>query len=227
MLQAQCRVLSLLMILMLAACGTPSQRHPGVHVVKAGETLYSIATRYGVDYRELARNNGVGPNYRIYVGQRLQLDSSSRKKLAGAPAIERPAQAPGVVPETPLPILNWLSPVEHGVSAVAERPTGGLGMTIEGSVGQTIRAAADGKVVYTGSGLVGFGQLIVIRHLEPFITAYGYTQRILVAEGDQVQAGQQIATMGTGPAQKPALYFEIRIRGRPVDPRLFLPGITH
>ncbi len=227
MAQAACRVLSVLMILTLAACGTPSQRNPETHVVRAGETLYSIARHYGVDYRELAHNNGIGSNYRIHTGQRLRLSSGGHKNSTGAPAAERPAQTPATPPEMPLPVLNWLSPVERGVSTVSARPTGGLGMTIEGSVGETIRAAADGKVVYTGSGLVGFGQLIVIRHSEPFITAYGYTQRILVAEGDQVQAGQQIATMGAGPAQKPALYFEIRIRGRPVDPRLFLPAIPH
>jgi len=94
---------------------------------------------------------------------------------------------------------------------------------IAGTAGQEIRAAAAGRVVYTGSGLLGYGQLVIVKHNDTHLSAYGHTQSVRVREQDSVQAGQTIATMGAGPNGSPMLYFEIRINGRPVDPTPLLP----
>ena len=93
-----------------------------------------------------------------------------------------------------------------------------------GQLGQSIRAAAAGSVVYVGSGLLGYGQLVIIKHNERYLSAYGHTQSVLIREGEEVQAGQSIATMGEGPGRRPMLYFEIRVNGQPVDPLGFLPA---
>ena len=104
------------------------------------------------------------------------------------------------------------------------RPNSSQGLTMAGQLGQPIRAAAAGTVVYVGSGLLGYGQLVIIKHNDTFLSAYGHTQSTLVSERDGVQAGQSIATMGEGPGQRPLLYFEIRVNGQPVDPLRYLPA---
>ena len=96
-------------------------------------------------------------------------------------------------------------------------------MLINGKAGQPIVAAAPGRVVYAGSGLIGYGQLIILKHNETYLSAYGYTSSLLVKEGQEVKQGQRIATMGEGPERKPRLHFEIRRNGEPVNPRQFLP----
>ena len=95
---------------------------------------------------------------------------------------------------------------------------------IAGSAGQEIRAAAAGRIVYTGSGLLGYGQLVIVKHNETYLSAYGHTKSVLVREQQTVVPGQAIATMGEGPSGAPMLYFEIRINGRPTDPRPLLPA---
>ena len=85
-------------------------------------------------------------------------------------------------------------------------------------------AAASGRVVYAGSGLIGYGQLIILKHNETYLSAYGYNASLLVKEGQSIRQGQRIATMGEGPERKPRLHFEIRRNGKPVNPRQFLPS---
>ncbi len=97
------------------------------------------------------------------------------------------------------------------------------GVGIGGRVGQPVQAAAAGRVVYAGSGLVGYGQLVIIQHNETYLTAYGYNSRLLVAQGQEVARGQTIASMGMGPERQPRLHFEIRRNGVPVDPLQFFP----
>ena len=103
------------------------------------------------------------------------------------------------------------------------QPQGGVGLTIAGVAGQEVRAAAAGRVVYTGAGLRAYGQLVIIKHDEAWLSAYGYNRELFVAEGETVRAGQRIAAMGLGPGQQAQLYFEIRLNGRPVDPAGQLP----
>ena len=97
------------------------------------------------------------------------------------------------------------------------------GIDIAGDTGQIVVASASGKVVYSGSALKGYGELVIIKHDEQYLTAYGYNRRRLVEEGQQVLAGEPIAELGLGPEQRPLLHFEIRDRGKPVDPTPLLP----
>lgn len=209
----------------LAGCGGEPRRSPPpeYYTVRKGDTLYSIGWRYGLDYRDVARWNGIGRDYRIDVGQRLRLRPPSGSTAAQA---RRPAPAPAprappaVLPEPP----PWVWPVTGGtVVGSVRQPSGGVGLRIDGALGQPVVAAADGKVVYTGSGLRGYGQLVIVNHARGWLTAYGHNSAVLVSEGEQVRAGQRIASMGLGPGQQPQLYFEVRIEGTPVDPLTQLP----
>jgi lipoprotein NlpD len=98
----------------------------------------------------------------------------------------------------------------------------GSGIAIEGREGQPVRAAASGRVVYAGGGLIGYGQLVIIKHDETFLSAYGYNSNVLVTQGQEVARGATIALMGRGPERVPRLHFEIRRNGVPVDPLLFV-----
>ena len=195
-------------------------------MVRAGETLYSIAQRYGLDYRDLARWNGIGRDYLIHAGDRLRLSRPSGG-VAVANKDSEPAAAPArrASPDDPEhrpPPWRW--PVEVGtVVGTVRQPSGGVGLRIDGGLNQPILAAADGKVVYTGSGLLGYGQVVILNHVRGWLTAYGHNAFVQVKEGEEVRAGQQIAAMGLGPGQRPMLYFEIRLEGEPLDPLTQLP----
>jgi lipoprotein NlpD len=224
---ARCRWLAFVTLLAVAACGGNGRRPdiPSHHRVRAGETLYSISIRYDLDYHDVARWNGIGRDYRIHPGQRLRLDPPpGGRASASAPA---PSRAPVVraTPDDPAhrpPAWHW--PVQGGsVAGKVAQPSGGLGLRIDGALNQPVFAAADGKVVYTGSGLRGYGQLIIINHVRGWLTAYGHNAVVLVREGEEVRAGQAIASMGQGPGQQPMLYFEIRLDGQPLDPLSQLP----
>ncbi len=209
--------------------------------VRRGDTLYSIAWRNGLDYRRLARWNDIPHPYTIYPGQRLALRpqpgaSASRR---GTPATASSPQ-PRPAASTPAPGADRPEPGQDGGSASAspswqwpvEGPvlrgfeadgTGKRGISIGGREGQPVRAAAQGRVVYSGDGLRGYGNLVIVKHSERYLTAYGYNQELLVREGERVSGGQRIARMGLGPGRRALLHFELRRDGEPVDPRRFLP----
>ena len=216
-------------LLFLGACGEPYRKPEvaGQYTVRPGDTVYSIAWRHGLDYRELARWNQLPSDYRIYPGQRLTLKPPAGSRAASNQTRSTATtSASGSKPPTPAPadnVAHWLWPTEGVTSAVSHTATGSQGLTIAGREGQVIRAAAPGRVVYLGSGLRGFGQLIIIKHTNVFLSAYGHNRALSVHEGEAVTAGQPIAEMGLGPNRKPMLYFEIRYNGKPVDPRLYLP----
>lgn len=213
--------------------------------VRRGDTLYSIAWRKGLDYRRLARWNDIAPPYTIYPGQRLTLrpQAGGRSSQSRAPA---PASAPEPRPEATTPRSaaapagpagpardsgraaaspSWQWPVEGPVLRGFEADgTGKRGISIGGREGQPVRAAAQGRVVYSGNGLRGYGNLVIVKHSERYLTAYGYNQELLVREGERVSGGERIARMGLGPGRRALLHFELRRDGEPVDPRRFLPG---
>lgn len=216
-------------LLSLSGCGNPYRKPdaPGQYTVRAGDTVYSIAWRHGLDYRELARWNQLPSDYRIYPGQRLTLKPPAGSRAAASAPRPRAPTSGSTRPPAPAAadnVANWLWPTEGVTAAVSHTATGSQGLTITGQEGQIVRAAAPGKVVYLGSGLRGFGQLLIIKHTNVFLSAYGHNRALTVREGDQVAAGQPIAEMGLGPGRKPMLYFEIRYNGQPVDPRLYLPA---
>jgi lipoprotein NlpD len=206
-------------------CSNPYRKPDSrTYTVRSGDTVYSIAWRHGVDYRDVARLNKLPADYRIYPGQVLRLPPPSGKPQPAPPAAR--TTAPTGKPPAPSAaedVTVWVWPTDGEIAAVRYAPTDSQGLTIKGQAGQLVRAAAAGKVVYTGSGLRGFGNLLIIKHSNVFLSAYGHNQELKVKEGEEVVTGQPVAVMGLGPGQTAMLYFEIRYNGHPVDPRWYLP----
>ncbi|MGH8157048.1 MAG: peptidoglycan DD-metalloendopeptidase family protein [Rhodanobacter sp.] len=277
----------------------------GSYEVTKGDTLYSIAFRKGVDFRDLAQWNEIAAPYTIWPGQRLMLSPPSRTTVAhvaGVPAmpahaaappaptsVPAPAQgfepvtaapapasttthvappapatsmplpspqvqqpavtatttvvpvagvptpaAPAVAPPAPVPVasgparavsgVNWRWPADGSLISRFRSGDAIPGIEIAGKQGDPVRAAADGVVVYSGNGLVGYGELVIIKHNESFLSAYGHNSKRLVKEGQRVSAGQQIAEMGSTGASRNELEFQIRKDGNPVDPLGYLPS---
>ena len=200
------------------------------HVVRRGETLYAIAWSYGLDYRALARSNGISKPYTIYVGQRLRLASTAKQSKRGASS-PRVAKAPSraVYKEKPVskPVappapsrLSWQWPIEGEVTSMFSL-SGKVnkGIDVRATAGNAVRAAADGSVVYAGGNLRGYGKLVIVKHDATFLSAYGNNETLAVQEGDTVTKGQEIGRLG----EDRLLHFEIRRGGRPEDPERYLP----
>ena len=149
--------------------------------------------------------------------------SVAAKPSASAAAAKRPAASPS---SEPIPIVtgsaSWEWPT-RGTLARGFAASGSKGIDIAGDAGQLIVAARGGKVVYSGAALKGYGELVIIKHDDQYLSAYGYNRRRLVEEGETVGPGQPIAELGLGPENKPLLHFEVRDRGRPLDPTTLLP----
>jgi lipoprotein NlpD len=254
---------------------------PGGRVVKAGDTLYSIAFSTGLDWRELAAINGIAPPYTIYPGQRLRLGTGAVESTADAEpemapvgAQARPAQggtalplpAPGPAalplpgpavqtpparPAEPPPAVVSRPPASSAPPPVASAPKpapralkpgawqwpaqGRLmrgfaagaqphkGVDIAGAIGDPVHAANNGTVVYAGSGVRGYGNLLILKHDAQYLSAYAHNSRLLVKEGDVVSGGQRIAEIGDSGTDRVKLHFEVRRQGSPVDPLKVLP----
>jgi lipoprotein NlpD len=209
--------------LLAAGCADVPSEDAGTYVVKPQDTLYSIAWRHGLDYRDVARWNHIGADFRIVVGQTLLLHGAAR---SGNPVQAPPhAAAPRVAaatPAAPPSALQWVWPTER-TRAPQQVPGGGILMP--GRFGQEIRAACAGRVVYVGNGIRGYGNLIIVKHGENLLSAYAHNRDVQVQESEEVAAGQIIGHMGEGTPGKPVLYFEIRRSGKPVDAIQFMPKI--
>lgn len=270
---------------------------PAVYRVVAGDTLYGIAWRFGLDARDVGRWNRIDDFNRIFVGQKLKLQSEPSAAASISPGVvvakTAPMPAPGaprqiaplpeVKPLPPPPLATKSEPAAPEVAADAMPPkaatpqapppatkadnlapepplapaavtaqsgddttrsaagiawrwpasgkrrttvaaTGAAGLDILGARGQPVYAAAEGQVVYSGNGLRGYGQLIIIKHSDAFLSAYAHNDKLLVGEGSKVKSGQQIAAMGDSEADEVMLHFEIRKGGKAVEPLQFLPG---
>ncbi len=220
----------------------------GYYRVRRGDTLYAIAFSYGLDHRTVARWNGIPSPYVIYPGQKLRLSPPPHRrtrhraaakqppptpppatapggKTARAPSVQAQPPRPAAVPASPSDPKSWLWPSQGKIlrGYVAGNPARN-GLDITGRQGQPVIATAPGKVVYSGNGLIGYGELIIIKHSERMLSAYAHNRVRLVQEGAQVKAGQKIAEMGRNNENIPLLHFEIRVRGKPVDPLRYLPG---
>ncbi len=200
-----------------------------------GDTLYGISKRYGVSVQRLAQLNQLKKPYVIKPGQTiflkpLKTESQSTVKVAEKSKVQPAKTSPTVPSNTQSQTISWPKSVRW------QRPASGKivkkfsrwrndakGIDIEGKLGDTIVASADGKVVYSGNGLISYGNLIIIKHNKSFLSAYAYNRKLLVNEGDMVKAGQKIAEMGRKDKLSPRLHFEIRKNGKPVDPLKYLP----
>ena len=320
------QLMTLSIVLLLAACGTmrssvlvepvpgtsyhryfnkipapvPAARTPipgGSYSVMKGDTLYSIAFRNGVDFRNLAKWNGIAKPYTIWPGQRLTLSPIAAVRTSNVavaassmtahastppsasavapvfkpvskPAVSTPVISPAgavasvphhspapaattngaaaLVPVAgePIPVpstvpppappasgvsravngVNWRWPADGKLTSRFKSSDAIPGIEIAGKAGDAVRAAADGVVVYSGNGLVGYGELVIIKHNDSFLSAYGHNRKRMVKEGQRVSTGQQIAEMGSTGASSNELEFQIRKNGNPVDPLDYLPS---
>lgn len=199
-----------------------------VYTVKRGDTLSRISRMTGTSVRDLARMNGISPPYTIEIGQKLKVSggssSSAKKSTVSKTAKVVPSSA---VPKSSWPPVGqrcWRWPASGKVVLTYSTSEGGnKGIDIAGSRGQPVYAAGAGKVVYVGNQLRGYGNLVMIKHNEDYITAYAHNDKLMVNNGQSVKIGQQIATMGSSDADSVRLHFQIRYRATAIDPLRYLP----
>ncbi len=227
--------------------GAENAGKPGYYAVRSGDTLTKIALEHGQAWRDIARWNGLDNPNLIEVDQVLRvvppsMDASNRAaaaKPAATPttnpssnpatnAVSNPSvnAAPAAAPLNAATnddnlVFAWPHPGQV-LSGFDE--TKNKGLDFAGKAGDPVLAAADGKVVYAGSGLRGYGNLVILKHNNTYLTAYAHNQTLLVKEDQTVQKGQRIAEMGSSDADRVKLHFEIRKQGKPVDPAKLLPA---
>ena len=226
---------------------------PGYYTVKPGDTLIRIGLETGQNSRDLVRwNNLENPNL-IEVGQVLRIvpptsDNSAvvtrpvtsgsavtttavaplRPASASSAAAAPPVAASAAAPSAPQPAtteddIAWIWPAQGRLIAGFDEVKN-KGFDIDGKAGDPVIASADGRVVYAGAGLRGYGNLIILKHNNTFLTAYAHNQTLLVKEDQSVKKGQKIAEMGSSDSDRVKLHFEIRRQGKPVDPARYLPA---
>ncbi|HHX35289.1 MAG TPA: peptidoglycan DD-metalloendopeptidase family protein [Gammaproteobacteria bacterium] len=230
--------------------GNQRQYNPvtsGQYIVKRGDTLYSIAFRFGWDWKALAARNAIRAPYVIVPGQVIRFSNTSKTPVVAKAPAAKPVKKPATVAQVkPVPAAKPVSPVTSTakksppvaassqgkwlwpapgtlISVFSSNTSLNKGIDIAGKLGEPIVATADGSVVYAGSGLRGYGELVIIKHNDTFISAYGHNRRLLVNEGQTVKAGQHIAEMGSTGTDQVKVHFEIRRQGKPVDPLQYLP----
>ncbi len=210
------------------------------YVVRPGDTLYSIARQHQVSWEDVARWNNIQDPSQLRVGTTLRVGTGEGSAVAQASGAQvqpiasgnvesRPLDGADSSPSAPRPEpdtssgINWAWPADGEVVGQFNESLN-KGIDIQGEVGDPVRATADGVVVYAGSGLRGYGNLLIVRHNATFLSAYAHNSRLLVGEGDNVSRGQQIAELGQSDAPSPRLHFEVRRGGTPEDPMRFLPA---
>jgi len=224
------------MMLPLLFTGCGSLMH---HEVQKGETLYSISWRYGQDVNQIAAWNDLNAPYVIHQGQQLRIapplnktnpallkpirrDQTTSPNVTTAPITQAQVRtAPSKAKAEP---LTWRWPAEGKLlRTFSAKKMDRKGIDISGTAGTAVRAAASGRVVYSGNGLTHYGNLLIIKHNESYLSAYAHNEKLLVKEGMVVKKGQKIAAMGATGSDRVMLHFEIRRNGKPVDPQRYLP----
>ncbi len=207
-------------------------RTPQTHTVRRGETLYAIAFGYDTDFKTLAQLNHLNPPYQVQIGQVLRLrgsapvvfTSSRQAKAVYRPPtvyVETKKNSPTIVAHQYNP-SGWYWPV-HGRLISSFIPSQGKkGINIASQKGEAVHAALSGVVAYAGNGLTGYGNLIIIKHNNEYLTAYGNNAKVLVSEGQKVKTGQVIAQVGVLDHKYWGVHFEIRKQGVPVNPLNYL-----
>ncbi|MEE9493551.1 MAG: peptidoglycan DD-metalloendopeptidase family protein [Gammaproteobacteria bacterium] len=267
-------VVPIVFLAFLVACGSSSVRAPvgemsrassrpasGYHVVRRGESLYSIAWQYGLNARDLASWNDISAPFTIYQDQRIRLhvpkkihhvarpsgrvvtNSGSvkqrqqpsqpvKKAIKAAPKVVVMAKShkekgrkekDGRTPSFLSGKIPWQWPVRGRFKTSSQSSSAKKGIRIYGKLGEPVRAAAGGKVVYAGSGLPGYGNLIIIKHNSMYLSAYAHNRKLIVKENQWIDGGEKVALMGHSGVNRTQLYFEIRKNSLPVDPLKYLP----
>jgi lipoprotein NlpD len=217
----------------------------GYYRVRRGDTMYSIAWRFGYDHRRMAAWNGIRPPYTIYPGQLIRIKPPTRINVAKTPRYTKspPSRSTRTTTQkksaSTKKVTSTKNTKRKSVSSVKLRwqwPTKGKviqsfsskdpnrkGIKLAGYAGEAVYASEAGKVVYSGSGLIGYGMLIIVKHNNDYLSAYGHNRKLLVKEGDQVKRGMRIAEMGKNGSGQAMLHFEIRRNGNPINPVALLP----
>jgi lipoprotein NlpD len=203
---------------------------PGYYSVKPGDTVMQIGRNTNQNWRDIVKWNNLESANQIEVGQVLRVVPLDGNGAATKPPV---ATAPALTPVPPLPPASasaapeddipWMWP-STGTLISGYDEVKSKGLKIAGKLGDPVYASADGRVVYAGSGLRGYGNLVILKHNETYLTAYAHNQTLLVKEDQTVRKGQRIADMGSSDADKVMLHFEVRRNGKPVDPAKYLPG---
>jgi murein DD-endopeptidase MepM/ murein hydrolase activator NlpD len=202
----------------------PPARKGVYHVVEKHQTLYRICKTYGVDIKEVASLNGIADTSKIQTGQRIFVPGAKRV-LKVEIYIDDVVAESGGKEKIAYKKLDFLWPVEGKITETFHdtEPQRHQGIDIPSPLGTPIKASSSGTVVYSSNTIKGYGNLIILRHSEGFVTVYAHNQMNLVEEGDRVEKGQVIGRVGeTGRATGPHLHFEIRRNNKAVDPMLFL-----
>jgi lipoprotein NlpD len=206
------------------------------YVVQKGDTLFSIAWKFDKDYKELAYYNRLKDESALKIGQKILLTPprkiQSKRTIKRVPAkkiaFKRPiAKGSGQYKQTkarytPMNSNRWYWPVSGRVVEKFSPNKQIKGIDVAGKYGSAVKASQSGVVAYSGNGLRGYGNLVIIRHNNGFLSAYAYNRKIYVKEGQSVKANQKIAEMGNRKGHKGILHFEIRKKGKPVDPLKYL-----
>ena len=236
---------------MAALPGAENEGKPGYYTVKPGDTLIRIGLDSGQNWRDINRWNNIDNPNQIEVGQVLRVsppaasDVAVTRPVANAPATAvitplppqgQVAAKPAAASPVPSPVsqaqapaaaggeeeIAWLWPAQ-GTPIAGFDEVKNKGIDIAGNAGEPVLASADGRVVYAGAGLRGYGNLVILKHNNTYLTAYAHNQNLLVKEDQSVRKGQKIAEMGNSDADRVKLHFEIRRQGKPVDPIKYLP----
>ncbi len=188
------------------------------HTVVSGDTLFNISKRYGVSQSNILAWNNMSDNT-VKLGQKLRVKANGSTTTSTPTTGTTPTSNPAPQTST-VSGINWVKPTQGSV--ITRFTTANKGVEISGNMGQPVVAAAAGKVVYSGSGLKGYGNLVIIQHNQTYLSAYAHNKTIIVKEGQTVKQGQKIAEMGNSDADRVKLHFEIRKQGQPVDPTQFI-----
>jgi len=195
----------------------PKAHQKWEHIVSSGETLYMIAWGYGLDYKKIAEVNNIKEPYNITKGQTLNLNYSDANKK-----IQKKYSKKLVVKHYRKQHVKWIAPIKVKNKGEFKKKYShskyNKGLDILIPKGQNVLAASSGKVVYAGSGLKGYGKLIILKHEGDYLSAYAYNKSLNVKEGQEVKIGEKIAESGLRDDGLAMLHFQIRYQGKPVDP---------